>query len=116
MFKNHKNKARLSGSIRKRQGKRTSLEFGRLEPRQLMAAVMASPTILNGQTSGVVQLAAQAGCSVEEYVNKLIEQASSDLESIREGLKDVEAGRMTPLREFDQEFRKEKGFSPKADA
>jgi len=61
------------------------------------------------------QLAAQAGCSVEEYVNNLIEQAS-DLEAIREGLKDVEAGRMTPLREFDQEFRKEKGFSPKADA
>ena len=67
-------------------------------------------------TTVVMQLAAQAGCSVEEYVNKLIEQASSDLQAIREGLKDVEAGRMTPLREFDQEFRKEKGFSPKADA
>jgi predicted transcriptional regulator len=61
------------------------------------------------------QLAAQAGYSVEEYVNKLIEEAS-DLEAIREGLNDVEAGRTTPLREFDQEFRKEKGFSPKADA
>ena len=62
-----------------------------------------------------MQLAAQAGCSVEEYVNKLIEQASG-LEAIREGLKDVEDGRTTPLREFDQEFRKEKGFSPRADA
>ncbi len=61
------------------------------------------------------QLAALAGCSIGEYIDKLIEQAS-DLEAIREGLSDAAAGRMTPLREFDQEFRKEKGFSPKADA
>ena len=66
-------------------------------------------------TTAVTQLAAQAGCSVVEYVNKLIEQAS-DVEAIREGLSDVEVGRTTSLREFDRGFRKEKGFSPKADA
>ena len=63
-------------------------------------------------TTAVTQLAAQAGCSVEEYVNKLIEQAS-DVEAIREGLSDVEVGRTTSLREFDRGFRKEKGFSPR---
>lgn len=63
----------------------------------------------------VAQLAALAGCSIEEYVNQLIKQAS-DLEAIREGLADVEAGRVTPLEEFDREFRKENGFAPRADS
>ena len=67
-------------------------------------------------TTAATQLAAMAGCSVEEYVNKLLIDQASDVEAIREGLSDVEAGRTTSLREFDQEFRKEKGFSPKADA
>lgn len=66
-------------------------------------------------SAAATQLAALAGCSIEEYVNMLIEQAS-DLEAIREGLKDVEAGEMTPLREFDEAFRKANGFSPKTDA
>jgi len=65
-------------------------------------------------TAAVTQLAASAGCSVEEYVNRLIHQAS-DLEAIREGLEDVEAGRMTPLKEFDQAFREEKGFPPRTE-
>lgn len=64
-------------------------------------------------TTAAAQLAALAGCSVEQYVNQLIDQAS-DLEAIREGLEDVKAGRVTPLEEFDQAFREEKGFSPRA--
>ena len=63
-------------------------------------------------TTAAEQLAALAGCSVEQYVNQLIDQAS-DLEAIREGLEDVKAGRVTPLGEFDQAFREEKGFSPR---
>ena len=62
----------------------------------------------------VTQLAATAGCSVEEYVNLLIKQAS-DLEAIREGLEDVQAGRVTPIEEFDTAFRKEMGFAPRAE-
>ncbi len=65
-------------------------------------------------TSAVTHLAAAAGCSVEEYVNMLIKQAA-DLEAIREGHEDVKAGRVTPLAQFDQAFRKEMGFSPRAD-
>ena len=65
-------------------------------------------------TSAVTQLAATAGCSVEEYVNTLIKQAA-DLEAIQKGLEDVKAGRVTPLEEFDQAFRKEMGFSPRAE-
>ena len=64
--------------------------------------------------SPVIQLAAVAGCSVEEYVNTLIKQAA-DLEAIQKGLEDVKAGRVTPLKEFDQAFRKEMGFSPRAE-
>ena len=65
-------------------------------------------------TSVVTNLAAAAGCSVEEYVNTLIKQAA-DLEAIRTGHDDVKAGRVTPLTEFDQRFREEMGFSPRAD-
>jgi predicted transcriptional regulator len=63
-------------------------------------------------TAAARHLAASAGCSVEEYVNLLIKQAS-DLEAIREGLNDVKTGRVTPLAEFDKEFRNEMGFMPK---
>lgn len=63
-------------------------------------------------TTAATQLAALAGCSVEQYVNQLIDQAS-DLEAIREGLEDVKGGRVTPLEEFDQAFCEEKGFSPR---
>ena len=61
-----------------------------------------------------LQLATAAGCSVEEYVNTLIKQAS-DLEAIREGQEDVKAGRVTPLAEFDAAFREEMGYVPRAD-
>jgi len=64
-------------------------------------------------TAAVMQLAAMAGCSVEEYVNGLIKQAS-DLEAIREGLEDLDAGRMSTLAEFDKAFRNEKGFAPRS--
>lgn len=65
-------------------------------------------------TTAVTQLAAAAGCSVEQYVNALIKQAA-DLEAIREGHEDIKAGRVTPLDEFDQSFRKEMGFAPRTD-
>lgn len=66
-------------------------------------------------SAAVTQLAALAGCTVQEYVNQLISQAS-DLAAIREGLEDVKAGRVTPLAEFDEAFRKEKGFAPRVDS
>ena len=66
-------------------------------------------------TTAVTHLAALAGCSVEDYVNQLIKQAA-DLEAIREGIEDVKAGRVTPLAEFDRDFRRDKGFAPRKDS
>ena len=50
--------------------------------------------------------------SVEAYVNKMIKEAY-DLEAIKEGVAAADAGRVTPLAEFDREFRKEMGFAPR---
>ena len=63
-------------------------------------------------TSAVTHLAAAAGCSIEEYVNALIEQAA-DLEAIQKGLDDARAGRVTSLKEFDQAFSRRIGFLTK---
>ena len=60
MFNKYKKIARLHRSIRKRQIKGTSLEFGPLEPRQLMAADLASSTAPLSESSGVVQHTTQA--------------------------------------------------------
>ncbi len=61
--------------------------------------------------SDAIHVATTAGFgSVEEYVNRMIKQAA-DLEATREGLADVEAGRMRPFAEFDSEFRKQMGFA-----
>jgi hypothetical protein len=53
--------------------------------------------------------------TVEEYVNRMIKQAY-DFEAVREGIADVKAGRVTPLAEFDRDFREEMGFAPRSDA
>jgi putative addiction module CopG family antidote len=40
-----------------------------------------------------------------------LERQNSDLEAIRRGIEDEQAGRLTPLHEFDQQIRAEFGFS-----
>lgn len=39
-----------------------------------------------------------------------LEQQQADLAAIREGIEDMEAGRVRTLREFDREFRKKKNI------
>jgi putative addiction module CopG family antidote len=39
-----------------------------------------------------------------------LEQQQEDLAAIREGIKDMEAGRVQSLRDFDREFREKKGI------
>jgi hypothetical protein len=51
--------------------------------------------------------------NVQEYVNVLIKR-EADLLALREGIADAEVGNVTPFDEFDAEFRRENGFSPKA--
>ena len=52
--------------------------------------------------------------SVEAYVNRMIKEAY-DLEAVQEGIADVQAGRVTPLAEFDKKFREQMGFSRRTD-
>jgi predicted transcriptional regulator len=39
-----------------------------------------------------------------------LEQQQADLAAIREGIEDMEAGRVRSLREFDREFREKKNI------
>jgi len=84
------------------------LEYGEADLCENLEESIMQVEITNA--AAAAQLAALAGCSVEQYVNQLIDQAS-DLEAIREGLEDVKEGRVTPVEEFDQAFRDESGFS-----
>jgi putative addiction module CopG family antidote len=39
-----------------------------------------------------------------------LEQQQEDLAAIREGIEDMEAGRVQPLRDFDRRFREQKSI------
>lgn len=54
---------------------------------------------INGRAELVVQEAA----AYQKLLDRLDEFEA--LQAIRQGLEDVDAGRVTPLREFEQEFR-----------
>lgn len=65
--------------------------------------------------SDALHVAKAAGFeSVEDYVNRMIKEAC-DLEAIRQGVEDVRSGRVTPLEDFDKQFRAEMGFAPRVD-
>lgn len=60
----------------------------------------------------VQQMASSAGFdSIEEYVNRLIKK-EADLQAVREGIEDAEAGKLRPLEEFDVEFRRQRNIAP----
>jgi prevent-host-death family protein len=60
---------------------------------------------INGRAELVVQDAA----SYQKLLDRMDELET--LEGIKRGLADVEAGRVTPLREFEKKFRKKHGLS-----
>lgn len=39
-----------------------------------------------------------------------LEQQQEELAALREGIEDIEAGRVQPLRDFDRKFREQKGI------
>ena len=43
---------------------------------------------------------------------RALKSRDAELAAIQEGIDDMEAGRMKPLREFDQEFRERKDITP----
>jgi predicted transcriptional regulator len=48
-----------------------------------------------------------------EYENQTDEQREVTLQAIRQGLADVEAGRVRPFEDFDHEFRQKRGLPPR---
>ena len=60
---------------------------------------------INGKAEIVVQDAA----SYQKLLDRMDELEA--LEGMKRGLADVEAGRVTPLKEFEQEFRTKRGLS-----
>ena len=63
---------------------------------------------INGKAEIVVQDAA----SYQKLLDRMDQLEA--LEGIKSGLADVDAGRVTPLREFGQEFRMKRGLSSRA--
>ena len=49
-----------------------------------------------------------------EYENQTDEEREVTLQAIRQGLADVEAGRVRPFEDFDHEFRQKHGLPPRA--
>lgn len=64
------------------------------------------PVILT--INGKAELVVQDAVSYQKLLNRLDELEA--LEGIKRGLADVEAGRVTPLRQFEKEFRKKRGL------
>ena len=58
--------------------------------------------------NGKAELVVQDAASYQQLLNRIDELEA--LEGIRRGLEDVKAGRVTPLREFETQFRAEHGL------
>ena len=59
--------------------------------------------------NGKAELVVQDAVSYQKLLNRVDELEA--LDGIRRGLSDVAAGRVTPLREFENEFRSKHGLS-----
>lgn len=70
---------------------------------------------INNELAAEITANATGFASVQEFVNCLIKR-ESDLLAIQKGIADAEAGNLTPLAEFDQEFRDRNGFAAPSDA
>ena len=58
--------------------------------------------------NGKAELVVQDALSYQKLLDRVDELEA--LEGIKRGLADVEAGRVTPLRQFEKEFREERGL------
>jgi prevent-host-death family protein len=58
--------------------------------------------------NGKAELVVQDAASYQKLLDRVDELEA--LEGIKRGLSDIEAGRVTPLRKFEREFRKGRGL------
>jgi len=58
--------------------------------------------------NGKAELVAQDAAAYQKLLERVDEMEA--LEGIKRGLSDVEAGRVTPLKEFEKQFRKKRGL------
>jgi prevent-host-death family protein len=58
--------------------------------------------------NGKAELVVQDAASYQKLLERVDEMDA--LDGIRRGLADVEAGRVTPLKEFEKDFRKKRGL------
>jgi prevent-host-death family protein len=58
--------------------------------------------------NGKAELVVQDAASYQKLLDRVDELEA--LEGIKRGLSDIEAGRVTPLRKFEREFRKARGL------
>ena len=58
--------------------------------------------------NGKAELVVQDAVSYQKLLERV--EALEAIEGIQRGRADVEAGRVTPLRQFEKEFRKERGL------
>jgi prevent-host-death family protein len=58
--------------------------------------------------NGKAELVVQDAASYQKFLDRMDELES--LEGIKRGVADVDAGRVTPLREFEREFRTKRGL------
>ena len=58
--------------------------------------------------NGKAELVVQDAASYQKLLDRVDELEA--LEGIKRGLADVEAGRVTPLRQFETEFREKRGL------
>jgi hypothetical protein len=65
-------------------------------------------------SNGGVELTLEEALVDWELENQTDLEREATVQSIREGLADVEAGRTRPFEEFDREFRLKHGLSPRS--
>ncbi len=58
--------------------------------------------------NGKAELVVQDALSYQKLVDRIDELEA--LEGVKRGLADVEAGRVTPLKQFEKEFREKRGL------
>ena len=62
--------------------------------------------------NGKAELVVQDAASYQKLLNRVDELEA--LEGIQKALADIEAGRVTPLRQFESEFRKTRGLQSRS--